>query len=221
MAKSERIAACIILSLQGIISRVRRLLADCCEGIPPIPRSARAIPSLGHGVMPSTALASALASAVDDGAWTTVDVFCGRAPRVLEAYTASDAPPGTSAPLTATDLESLPALFTSKDAALATGVALTGRGGGEFAVHRVHPAARPGVDLVYGRGGDASSGCGVVVARVRQPVIADEGAVVYVLVTYRFPSVSALAVERLLQFADGPLRAAAGDGALLQSEQCT
>lgn len=168
--------------------------------------------------MPSAGLASALVSAGSDDAWTTADVLRGREPRALAAHTAPSAPPSASAPLTAADLAALPALFASKDAALASGVTLGGRGGGEFAVHRVHPAARPGVDLVYGRGGNASGGCGVVVARVQEPVVAGEDAVVYVLVTYRFPSVSALAVERLLQFADGPLRTAAGDGAQLQSE---
>lgn len=177
-----------------------------------------AIPAHGLVAMPSAALASALVSAGDDGAWTTVDVLCGRAPRALVAHTTPTAPPGADAPLTAADRAALPALFVSRDAALATGVTLNGRGGGDFVIHRVHPAALPGVDLVYGRGGDASGGSGVVVARVQNPVVADEGAVVYVLVTYRFPSVSALAVERLLQFADGPLRVSAGEGALSESE---
>lgn len=81
---------------------------------------------------------------------------------------------------------------------------LAGRGGGAFAVHQVHGGARPGVDLVYGRAGDASGGRGCAVARV-----AEGAGFAYVVVTYRFPSVSALAVERLLRFAD-VLRAAGG-----------
>lgn len=162
--------------------------------------------------MPPPALASALAAAGDGGAWTTADVLCGVPAQALAAYIAPCAPPGSAAPPTPADAAALPALFEAKDAALAAGVALRGRGGGDFAVHRVHPAARQGVDLVYGRGGDASGGCGVAVARVAQAAIAGEGTFVYVLVTYRFPSVSALAVERLLEFAEGPLREA-GRGA--------
>lgn len=86
--------------------------------------------------------------------------------------------------------------------ALAASVALRGRGGGDFALHRVHTAARPDVDLVFRSGGDASGLCCAAVACLGQAAIAGEGNVVCVLVTYRLPSVRALAVERLLEFAD-------------------
>jgi hypothetical protein len=83
----------------------------------------------------------------------------------------------------------------------------------------VHPAACPGVDVVYGREGDASGGRGCAVARVAEGGTdgdAGGGRFVYVVVTYRFPSVSALAVERLLEFAAGPLREAVGGGAVME-----
>jgi hypothetical protein len=83
------------------------------------------------------------------------------------------------------------------------------RGGdAAYAVHQVHADVRPGVDVVYGRRGDASAGRGCAVARVADR----DGGFAFVAVTYRFPVVSALAVERLVAFADGELRALLADG---------
>lgn len=60
-----------------------------------------------------------------------------------------------------------------------------------------------GLDLVYGRVGDALSGSGACVARVRQA----SGEFVYAAIHYKFPSLSANAVPALVQFAHRYLNA--------------
>lgn len=55
-----------------------------------------------------------------------------------------------------------------------------------------------GVDLVYGRNGNAVSGAGACVARMLQA----SGVELYVAISYRFPSLSANAVAELVAFAN-------------------
>lgn len=54
------------------------------------------------------------------------------------------------------------------------------------------------MDLVYGRRGDAVSGAGACVARVRQGASPE----LYVAILYKFPSLSANAVTTLIAFAN-------------------
>jgi hypothetical protein len=113
-------------------------------------------------------------------------------------------------------LRALPALFVSKHAAMSTGVMLDCRKGMYFAVHRYYLSIRPGVDVLYGRAGDASSGEGVAVARVALGPLEEDGInrdlkvakaeYAYVLVTYRFPKVSPAAVAALVEFCEGQLK---------------
>lgn len=91
----------------------------------------------------------------------------------------------------------LPRIFTSRHTALETGIVLEAHEE-TFAVHQIHENVADGVNVIYGRGGSATSGEGVAVARLSSGV--------YTLVTYRLPVVSALAVEVLVKFVDRTLR---------------
>lgn len=84
-------------------------------------------------------------------------------------------------------------LFESREAALRAGIWLRGL---KFAVHRWETVL--GVDLVYGRTGDAVSGCGAAVARVDFSERGEDS--VFVAISYKFPVVSASAVSKLVSF---------------------
>ena len=66
-----------------------------------------------------------------------------------------------------------------------------------FAVHQWNTCK--GVDLVYGRAGDAVSGVGGAVARIK--LSGQDQGYTYIAITYRFPAVSASAVSKLVLFA--------------------
>lgn len=87
-------------------------------------------------------------------------------------------------------------LFSSREHAFRAGINLSGM---SYAVHQYETTR--GVDLVYGRTGDAVSGSGACVARVKQA----HGEYVYAAVTYKFPSLSANAVLELVEFANSQL----------------
>lgn len=91
----------------------------------------------------------------------------------------------------------LPKIFASRDAALETGIVLESDDE-PFAVHQIHRNVADGVDVMYGRSGTATSGQGRAVARLCGTV--------FVVVTYRLPILSPLAVERLIKFVDRTLR---------------
>jgi hypothetical protein len=87
------------------------------------------------------------------------------------------------------------------------GVPLRRQEGIVYSIHHFFPSVRSGLDVLYGRAGDASAGEGVAVARLfanldTPPAIVDS----FVLITYRLPIVSALAVPKLLNFAETSLR---------------
>lgn len=84
-------------------------------------------------------------------------------------------------------------LFNSREHAVRAGISLNGM---TFAVHQYETTR--GVDLVYGRTGDAVSGSGACVARVRQT----SGQHMYAGLCYKFPSLSADAVSKLVEFAE-------------------
>lgn len=93
-------------------------------------------------------------------------------------------------------------MFSSKEVALQKGIVLNCRGSLSYSTHRYHANIVDGMDVISGRTGDASSGEGIAIARVASsskshPSVDD----VYILVTYRFPVVSAMAVPALIQFA--------------------
>ncbi|CDF33043.1 unnamed protein product [Chondrus crispus] len=89
-------------------------------------------------------------------------------------------------------LRSFSKLFTSAEYAVRAGIALSGA---SYAVHQYETTR--GVDLVYGRTGDAVSGSGACVARVQQA----NGDCIYAAVSYDFPSLSANAVPELVELA--------------------
>jgi hypothetical protein len=105
----------------------------------------------------------------------------------------------------------MPAFFVSKESALSTGVVLYSRSNEYLAVHLFHPGVRKGIDVLYGRAGDASSGEGVSVMRVKVDVDdavpegeakgldkEEDGPFVYVIVTFRFPILSPIVEAALL-----------------------
>lgn len=89
-------------------------------------------------------------------------------------------------------------LFSSREHAFRAGIKL---GDLSYAVHQYETTRS--VDLVYGRTGDAVSGSGACVARVNQAT----GDCIYIAVSYKFPSLSANAVSKLVEFANSHLHA--------------
>lgn len=86
----------------------------------------------------------------------------------------------------------------SRERAFRAGISF---GGISFAVHQYETTR--GVDLVYGRVGNAVSGSGACVAKIKQA----SGQVIFAVLRYDFPSLSANAVSKLVQFASEHLGA--------------
>jgi len=85
------------------------------------------------------------------------------------------------------ELSSYLKAYDSRDATIGAGFVL---GGDHFDVHRFHPP------LIYGRRGDADNGEGISLARGKSK----SGKVVYLLITYVLPIVSARAVPQQIDF---------------------
>jgi hypothetical protein len=101
----------------------------------------------------------------------------------------------------------LPSLFAGKEAAMEAGVPLRRQEGFLYSVHQFYPSIRQGLDVLYGRGGDASAGEGVAVVRLfPTPNTTPSAADCFVVVTYKLPIVSALAVPKLITFAEKTLK---------------
>lgn len=96
---------------------------------------------------------------------------------------------------------SLPELFSSKESALRKGIVIGCRDNLTYATHHFHAKIRENTDLLWGRTGDASGGEGIAIARIfpdRDSNPSEDNT--FVIITYRFPVVSALAVSKLLEF---------------------
>lgn len=87
-------------------------------------------------------------------------------------------------------ISAIPVLFSSRDFALRAGIVLNSQ---KFQVHQWETSK--GVDLAYGRRGDAVSGVGACVFRYKK-----DSSTCYGAVTYSFPSLSANAVTKLIFF---------------------
>lgn len=116
--------------------------------------------------------------------WSEVHIFTPEAPQLSM--------PTLAPPLSPEHCQIFAKLFTSRDYAVRAGIHLNGE---SYAVHQYETTR--GVDLVYGRTGDAVSGAGACVARVKQL----SGDVIHIAIVYRFPSLSANAVPKLVAFA--------------------
>lgn len=96
-------------------------------------------------------------------------------------------------PLSLSERSALEHLFKSRQYAIRAGISIRDE---KFSVHQWENTR--GMSLVYGRRGDAISGCGACVCRA----VLEDGREVYCAITYKFPSVSANAVSKLSRFVE-------------------
>ncbi|CAN8073343.1 unnamed protein product [Agarophyton chilense] len=99
-------------------------------------------------------------------------------------------PPSKSS-LPSSEANALPLLFSSREYAFRAGIELNSQ---NFDVHQWESTR--GVDLVYGRQGDAVSGVGACAFRMK----AEDQPEVYGAISYSFPSLSTNAVSKLISF---------------------
>ncbi|PXF44092.1 hypothetical protein BWQ96_06173 [Gracilariopsis chorda] len=98
--------------------------------------------------------------------------------------------PSTQQRISSKEASAIPPLFTSRHFALRAGILLNSQ---HFHVHQWETTR--GVDLAYGRRGDALSGVGACVFRYKK-----HNSTFYGAITYSFPSLSANAVTKLISF---------------------